>query len=202
MQNRRFAANFGSKNGSESQKWKKMAAKAKNRRHSDYFIEGQTWISNPDLTKIIAKFTIFNEESLCNNRIYLARGLWGISAARALLVCYRRDTRMRFPFLLQIKYELCPPRSYPIIICWYWELAAKITDCIFIKEECQFKNDGTTSFIIGQIPNALTQNGIYHRSDFILSAPYGIEVCHAMPNNSISKISVEPPGMPGWENLP
>ena len=71
--------------------------------------------------------------------------------------------------------QLCPPRSYPIIICWYWELAAKITDCIFIKEECQFKNDGTTSFIIGQIPNALTQDGIYHRSDFILSAPYGIE---------------------------
>ena len=25
---------------------------------------------------------------------------------------------------------------------------------------------------------------------------------HAMPNNSISKISVDPPGIPGCENLP
>ena len=34
---------------------------------------------------------------------------------------------------------------------------------------------------------------------------YGIHtviLLHAMPNNSISKISVEPPGMPGWDNLP
>ena len=99
--------------------------------------------------------------------ICLARGLRGI-------------VEIRFPFLLQIKYELCPPQSYPIIICWYWELAAKITDSIFIKEECQFENDGTTPFIIGQIPDALTQNGIYHRSDFILSAPNGIKVCHSI----------------------
>ena len=120
-----------------------------------------------------------------------------ISAARALLACYRRDARMRFPFLLQIECELWSLRTDTIIICWYWELATKITDSIFIKEECQFKNDGTTPLIIGQIPDALTQNGIYNRPNLILSAPYGIEVCHAMPNNSISKISVEPPGMPG-----
>jgi len=25
---------------------------------------------------------------------------------------------------------------------------------------------------------------------------------HAIPNSSISKTNVEPPGMPGWENLP
>jgi hypothetical protein len=27
---------------SESQKWKNLAVKAKNKRHSDYFIDGQT----------------------------------------------------------------------------------------------------------------------------------------------------------------
>ena len=26
--------------------------------------------------------------------------------------------------------------------------------------------------------------------------------CHAIDRSSISKIRVEPPGMPGWENLP
>ena len=81
-------------------------------------------------------------------------------------------------FFLKVEYELSSFRTDSIIICRYWELAAKITDCIFIKEECQFKNDGTTPFFIGQIPDTFTQNGIYHRSDFILCAPYGIVISH------------------------
>ena len=122
--------------------------------------------------------------------------------SRSSFARYRMDARMRFPFLLQIECELCSLGTNSVIICRYWELTTKITDNIFIKEECQFKNNGTKPFFIGKIPDALTQNSIHHRSDFILSAPYEIEVCHAMPNNSISKISVEPLGMPGCENLP
>ena len=98
--------------------------------------------------------------------------------SRSSFARYRRDARMRSPFLLQIKCELCSLRTSSIIINWYWELTTKITDSIFIKEECQFENDSTTSLIIGQIPDALTQNGIYHCPNLILSAPYGIEVCH------------------------
>ena len=81
---------------------------------------------------------------------------------------------------LQVEYELNSFRTDSIIICRYWELAAKITDCIFIKEECQFKNDGTTPFFIGQIPDAFTQNGINHRPYLILSAPNGIKVNHSI----------------------
>ena len=56
------------------------------------------------------------------------------------------------------------------------KLAAQITDGIFFKGNRQFKNDGSTSFIIGQIPDTFTQNGIYHRPNLILSAPNGNEV--------------------------
>ena len=86
---------------------------------------------------------------------------------------------------LQVEYELSSFRTDSIIICRYWELAAKITDCIFIKENCQFKNDGTTPFFIGQIPDAFTQNGIDHRPYLILSTPYGIEISHVNVSNEL-----------------
>ena len=81
---------------------------------------------------------------------------------------------------LQVEYELSSPWANPVIIGWYWELTAKITDCIFIQINCQFKNDGTAFFIVCEIPDAFTMNGINHRSDFILSAPYGIEISHSI----------------------
>ena len=56
--------------------------------------------------------------------------------------------------------------------------AAQTTNSILIQIPCQFENDGTTPFIIGQIPDAFAKNGIYYRSDFILSAPNGIKVNH------------------------
>lgn len=81
-------------------------------------------------------------------------------------------------FFLKVEYELCSPRSYPIIVGRYRKLAAQITYGILIKGNRQFKNDGTTPFFIGQIPDAFTQNGIDYRPYFILSAPDGIKVSH------------------------
>ena len=76
---------------------------------------------------------------------------------------------------LYVKCELCSLWANPVIIGGYRELAAQATDRILIQMPCQFENDGATPFIIGQIPNTLTQNGIYHRSNLILSAPDGIK---------------------------
>ena len=81
---------------------------------------------------------------------------------------------------LYVKRELCSLWANPVVICGYRELAAQVTDSILIQINCQFKNDGTTPFIIGQIPYALTKNGIYYRPDFILNAPYGIKVNHSI----------------------
>ena len=59
-----------------------------------------------------------------------------------------------------------------------WVSAAKGTNSIFIQIPYQFKNNGTTPLIVSKIPDALSQNGIHHRSDFVLSAPDGIKVSH------------------------
>ena len=71
-------------------------------------------------------------------------------------------------------------QSYPVIVGGYRKLAAQITDGIFFKGNKQFKNDSTTPFIIGKIPDAFTQNGIDYRSYLILSAPDGIKVNHSI----------------------
>ena len=42
------------------------------------------------------------------------------------------------------------------------------------------RQTGTTPFIIGQIPDAFTQNGIDYRPYFILIAPDGIKVNHSI----------------------
>ena len=41
-----------------------------------------------------------------------------------------------------------------------------------------YQLNGHPSFIIDQIPDTFTQNGIYYRSYLVLSAPNGIEVSH------------------------
>ena len=50
--------------------------------------------------------------------------------------------------------------------------------------ETKIQEIGTDYLIIesdiGQIPDVLTQDSIYHRSNFILSAPNGIEVSHSI----------------------
>ena len=60
------------------------------------------------------------------------------------------------------------------------ELAAEVADGIIIERDCQFQFNGLASLAIAEIPDTLAQNGIHHRSDVILSAPYGIVVSHSI----------------------
>ena len=80
----------------------------------------------------------------------------------------------------QKEYELCSSRSFPIVIDSEGKLAAEIADGIIIKGDSQFHFDGHPSIAVAEIPNAFTQNGIHHRSDIILCAPYGIVVSHSI----------------------
>ena len=67
-----------------------------------------------------------------------------------------------------------------VVVGWDRKLAAEIADGIIIKRDSQFQFNGHASLIVTEIPDALSQNGIYHRSDFVLSAPYGIVVSHSI----------------------
>jgi len=78
----------------------------------------------------------------------------------------------------QKEYELCSSRSFPIVIDSDGKLAAEIADGIIIKGDSQLQFNGHASFAVAEIPDTLTQNGIDHRSDFILCAPNGIVVSH------------------------
>ena len=42
------------------------------------------------------------------------------------------------------------------------------------------RRDGHTSLAVAEIPDTLAQNGIHHRSDFVLCAPDGIVVSHSI----------------------
>ena len=68
--------------------------------------------------------------------------------------------------------------AHAVVVGRGGELAAEITDSIIIEGDSQFQFDGRATLTVAEIPDAFTQNGIYHRSDFILCAPYGIVVCH------------------------
>ena len=57
---------------------------------------------------------------------------------------------------------------------------AKIINSIIIERDSQFQFNGHPSFVVAEIQDALTQNGVHHRSDFILCAPYGIVVSHSI----------------------
>ena len=59
-------------------------------------------------------------------------------------------------------------------------MIAQITDGILFKRYSQFKNNGTATFIIGQIPDAFTQDSIYNCPNLVLSAPNGIEINHSI----------------------
>ena len=60
------------------------------------------------------------------------------------------------------------------------KLAAEIADSIIIKRDRQLQFNGHTSLAVAEIPDTFTQNGIHHRSNLILSAPYGIVVSHSI----------------------
>ena len=94
---------------------------------------------------------------------------------------FKKDTgnsqKMGVPFS-HVKHELCSLRAYTIIVCWYRELVDKHVNLFLLQILGNLQIDGHPSLIIAQIPDALSQNGIHHRPDFILSAPNGIKVSH------------------------
>ena len=56
---------------------------------------------------------------------------------------------------------------------------AKIINGIIIEPDSQLQFNGHAPFAVAEIPDTFSQNGIDHRSDFILCAPYGIVVSHS-----------------------
>ena len=77
----------------------------------------------------------------------------------------------------------CKFRSFcadAVIVDRDGKLAAEIADGIIIKRNSQLQFDGHPSFAVAEIPDAFTQNGINHRSDFILCSPNGIVVSHSI----------------------
>ena len=79
-----------------------------------------------------------------------------------------------------IKYEFRAFCADAVVVGSDGKLAAKIADSIIIKRNSQFQFNGHLSFAVAEIPNTFTQNGIHHRSDFVLCAPYRIEVSHSI----------------------
>ena len=80
--------------------------------------------------------------------------------------------------LLQIEYELGAFCSNTVVVGSDGELATEIANVIIIEGDSQFQFDGHSSFAVAEIPYTFSQNGIHHRSDFILCAPNGIVVSH------------------------
>ena len=86
------------------------------------------------------------------------------------------------PMVEDLKIE-CKFRSFcadAVIVGRDGKLAAEIADGIIIKRNSQLQFDGHPSFAVAEIPDAFTQNGINHRSDFILCSPNGIVVSHSI----------------------
>ncbi len=78
----------------------------------------------------------------------------------------------------KIKYELCALRAYAVIVCRNGKLVDKRIDIFFLQIIGQRQFNGHPSLIITQIPDTFSKNSIYHRPDFVLSAPNSIEVSH------------------------
>ena len=57
---------------------------------------------------------------------------------------------------------------------------AKIINGIIIEPDSQLQFYGHPSLAVADIPDAFAQNGIHHRSNLILRAPYGIVVSHSI----------------------
>ena len=71
---------------------------------------------------------------------------------------------------LKIKHELCSLRANAVIVCRNGKLIDKCIDIFFLQILGQLQFNGHPSFIIDQIPDTFTQNGIYYRSDLTLSS--------------------------------
>ena len=80
----------------------------------------------------------------------------------------------------EIECELRAFCSDTVVVGRDRKLAAEVADGIIIERDCQFQFNGLASLAIAEIPDTLAQNGIHHRSDFVLCAPYGIVVSHSI----------------------
>ena len=60
------------------------------------------------------------------------------------------------------------------------ELAAEVAEGIIIEGDSQLQFNGHPSLAVAEIPDTFAQNGIHHRSDFVLCAPDGIVVSHSI----------------------
>ena len=80
----------------------------------------------------------------------------------------------------KIEYEFRAFCSDAVVVGRDWELATEIANVIIIEGDSQFQFNGRPSFAVTEIPDAFTQNGIHHRSNLILCAPYGIVVSHSI----------------------
>ena len=81
-------------------------------------------------------------------------------------------------FKSQIEFKYRAFCSDAVVVGSNGELTAEIADGIIIEGDSQFQFDGHTSLAVAEIPYTFAQNGIHHRSDLILCAPYGIVVSH------------------------
>ena len=70
--------------------------------------------------------------------------------------------------------------AHAIVVGWDRKLAAQVADGIIIKRDSQFQFNGHPSLTVTEIPDTFTQNGIHHRSNLILRAPYEIVVSHSI----------------------
>ena len=74
-------------------------------------------------------------------------------------------------------------RKWPrLLLIWGGdgELAAEVADGIIIEGDGQLQFNGHPSLAVAEIPYTFAQNGIHHRSDFVLCAPDGIVVSHSI----------------------
>ena len=76
------------------------------------------------------------------------------------------------------EHYFCTSCAQAIVIGRDRKLAAEIADSIIIEGDSQFQFNGYTSLAVAEIPDTFAQNGIHHRSDFVLSTPNRIEINH------------------------
>ena len=98
-----------------------------------------------------------------------------------LILIFSEEDEYHLSYRRRVSEIECKFRSFcadAVVVGSNGKLAAEIADGIIIKRDSQFQLNGHASLTVTEIPDALSQNSIHNRSDFILCAPYGIEVSH------------------------
>ena len=70
--------------------------------------------------------------------------------------------------------------THTIIVSCYRKLVNEHIGSFFFQILGKLQFNTHPVVIVTQIPDTLAQNSIYHRPDFILSTPNGIEVSHSI----------------------